>query len=142
MKRIIMIAITAIAPITQAATCGLHVHAAALHSEPGFESMTPGLGVVCDTRIEDVRVAAGAFRNSIRKNSVYAGAAWQPLRLGPAHVGVFGGAITGYNRGVMPMAAGIVSMYLTPRTQFHMIIIPTVKGLTPATLALSVKYRL
>jgi hypothetical protein len=142
MKRILIAAaLIAVAPITQAA-CGLNVHVAAWHNEPGFESVTPGIGVVCDTKWTDVRAAGGVFRNSIGRTSVYVGGSWQPLHLGPVRAGVFGGVITGYPRAaVMPMAAGLVSVRVAPRVDAHITVLPTVKGTTPLTVAVSVEYK-
>jgi hypothetical protein len=141
MKRI-LIAAALLTPIMASAACGLNVHVAAWHNEPGFESVTPGIGVVCDTKWTDVRAAGGVFRNSIGRTSVYVGGSWQPLHLGPVRVGAFGGVITGYPRAaVMPMAAGLVSVRITPRIDAHVTVLPTVKGTTPLTVALSVEYK-
>lgn len=140
MKRLLTALAFAATTIAHAA-CGVNVHLGAWHSEPGFESSTPGLGLVCDTRFEDTRAAAGVFRNSLRRTSVYVGAAWEPLRYGPLQLGIFGGLITGYREGPIPMAAGLVSWHISPKTDAHFTVLPSVKGLTPVTIALSIERR-
>lgn len=142
MKRILTALALAAAAAAHADTftnCGLHVHVAAYHSQPGFNTATPGLGVICDIPIEDTRAAAGVFRNSIGRTSAYAGLAWQPLHIGPASIGVFGGAITGYREYPLLMAAGLVSLHLAHSTTLHFTVLPSVKGLTPMTVALSIE---
>lgn len=144
MKRLVIALALAAAAAAHADTftnCGLHVHVAAYHSEPGFNTATPGVGVICDTRFEDVRAGMGVFRNSIGRPSVYVGAAWQPLRLGSARIGVFGGAITGYRDYPLPMAAGLASLPLADKTVLHLTVLPSVKGLTPATVAFSIEHK-
>jgi hypothetical protein len=141
MKKTIIFAALVAAGSVHAA-CAVHVHVGAYHTDPGYESVTPGIGGICDTPWPDVRAAAGVFRNSIRNTSVYAGAAWQPVHVGPARLGVFGGAITGYNRGLMPMAAGIVSFPINERAGVNVIVLPSVKGLTPFTVAFSFEVKL
>ncbi len=45
----------------------------------------------------DTRLIAGAYKNSLYRESAYAGALWTPLRLGPARIGAIGGIVDGYN---------------------------------------------
>jgi hypothetical protein len=45
---------------------------------------------------QDARLVAGGYRNSLARTSVYAGALWTPLHLGPARAGVVGGVVNGY----------------------------------------------
>lgn len=49
---------------------------------------------------ENVRLVAGAYRNSFSTTSAYAGAVYAPLRAGVLSAGVVGGLITGYERSV------------------------------------------
>jgi hypothetical protein len=116
--------------------CQPHVHLAAYHAEAGYSNDTPGVGLLCRSN-EDWRVAAGTYLNSLKKQSTYVGAAWQPWSVGPARVGLFGGAVTGYRDGVIPFGAGVVSLPLG-RAELHLIAIPAVSGTTPATLELSI----
>lgn len=90
--------------------CGIQVHAVAWHSRPGYESVTPGLGVLC--RDGDSLLAAAVYRNSVARQSAYVGIGWQPWRIGPARVGLFGGYVTGYRKIIGPgqaFGAGLVS---------------------------------
>ena len=127
--------------VTLLAACALNVHVASYHNEPGFNTMTPGLGVLCETSYEDVRAGAGFYRNSIDHTSVYVGAAWQPLHLGPVRLGAFAGLITGYQHKVDGFAAAVGSLPVTQRTTLHLIAIPSVKGTNPLTVSLSIEHR-
>jgi hypothetical protein len=119
--------------------CLPHIHIAAYHAEAGYNNNTPGLGVLCDAG-GDWRLAAGTYFNSVRKQSYYAGAAWQPVKIGAVKLGAYGGLATGYKPHAVPFAAGVVSVPLG-RAEFHLIAIPKVTGITPATAALSVTWR-
>ncbi len=90
------------------------LHIAALHSEPGFRTVTPGIGLRCKVG-SDVAVGAGFYRNSNKDGglSKYAMAAWQPIKLGPVDVGAFGGWVDGYERkgGRFAPMAGLVGTF-------------------------------
>jgi hypothetical protein len=116
--------------------CAIQLHVAAYHAEPGYNNDTPGIGALCPIN-GDWSLAAGTYFNSVRKQSAYAGAAWQPLKLGPVKAGLYGGLVTGYSEGAMPFAAAVLSFNLWRGVDAHLIAVPKVEGLTPATAALS-----
>lgn len=141
MKRITIILATLLATAAAHASerCAAHVHLAAYHAEAGYNNETPGLGVLCDFS-EDVRVGAGAYHNSLERASVYAGATWQPLRVGLVKLGAFGGIVTGYRTSAMPFAAAVASIPAGP-VELHIIAIPPVQNVTVLTLAASVSFK-
>ena len=110
--------------------CLPQLHVAAIHAEAGFNSFTPGLGVLC--RKKDYLAGAGVYHNSIRKTSAYAIIGWQPWEVAGVKFGVVVGVATGYYQPIMPMAAGAISY-----RGVNLLLIPRVQGVTPATLALS-----
>lgn len=118
--------------------CLPHFHVAAYHADAGYNNDTPGAGVLCALS-PDVRLAAGTYFNSIRKQSAYAGAAWQPWGVGPLRVGAYAGVVTGYRAGAMPFAAAVASIP-AGRAELHLIGIPAVPDVTPATAELSVSF--
>lgn len=95
---------------------------ASLHAAPGYETLTPGIGV----RSADTGVWAVLYRNSIRKPSVAVG--WQPWE----HVVV--GGVTGYSRPVIPLAG------LTGRVgPIRATLLPPWKG-SPTTVTFSYEF--
>lgn len=65
-----------------------------------FEQHNYGLGFEAATRFARLSVIGGAYENSFRKVSAYAGGAWTPLGLGPLNVGGILGLVTGYHQRV------------------------------------------
>jgi hypothetical protein len=120
------------------APCAIQLHIAAYHAEPGYNGNTPGVGLLCPVS-DDWRLAAGTYNNSLRKQSVYAGAAWQPVRLGPVKTGVFAGMVSGYQDDAVPFAALALSVPIGP-VEAHLMVIPKVQNVSPATMALSVSF--
>lgn len=116
--------------------CAAQLHAGSYHAEPGYNNDTPGIGALCPID-GDWSLAAGTYFNSVRKQSVYAGAVWQPIKLGPVKAGLYGGLVTGYRKGAMPFGAVAFSANLWRGVDAHLIAVPKVEGLTPATAALS-----
>jgi hypothetical protein len=99
--------------------CLPHILAIALHSQGGFNTAVPGLGLFC--RADSVIAGAGAYANSEksveRKVSQYAFGGWQPFKLGDLRAGAMVGLVNGYsyNSGkTIPMAAAVLS-YPLPR---------------------------
>lgn len=105
----------------------------AYHSnrEADFNENTLGVGVEWHpTDVGDVRWVAGAYHNSNRRASIYAGGVYMPLRFGNLRVGLMGGTISGYQKydyRFGPMAAGVVS-YETKRTGINLVIVPPIPG--------------
>jgi hypothetical protein len=78
--------------------CLPHILAIALHSQGGFNTAVPGLGLFC--RSDSIIAGAGAYANSEkavdRKVSQYLLAGAQPLQLGPVRLGAVAGLVNGY----------------------------------------------
>ena len=92
--------------------CLPQIHIAAVHAQPGFETFTPGIGVLC-RNAEDWLLGGGFVRNSERRLSTYAMGGWQPLRIGPVKVGAVLGTISGYkaNSGSFQPMGGLMASY-------------------------------
>jgi hypothetical protein len=127
--------------------CLPHILAIALHSQGGFNTAVPGLGLFC--RADSVIAGAGAYANSEksveRKVSQYAFGGWQPFKLGDLRAGAMVGLVNGYsyNSGkTIPMAAAVLSYPLPrPFAEAHLTVIPPVRGVTPAVAQLSFTLR-
>lgn len=128
-------------------SCLPHILAIALHSQGGFNTAVPGLGLFC--RADSFIAGAGAYANSEkaveRKVSQYAFVGWQPLKLGDLRAGAMAGLVNGYsyNSGrTLPMAAAVLSYPLPrPFAEAHLTVIPPVRGVTPAVAQLSFTLR-
>ena len=72
----------------------------------GFNQRNPGIGVECDA--PDWAVAAGTYRNSFRRRTNYAIAAWLPVHLGGWSIGPALGPATGYD---LPWLGGLLARY-------------------------------
>lgn len=118
--------------------CVPHLHLAAYHADPAFNSSSTGVGLLCPWD-KDLRWGLGTYYNSIRRQSTYVGAVWQPWGLGPLRVGAFGGAVTGYREDVTPLLAGVASIQLGP-SLWHLSYLPAVPGQSPDVLELSVSW--
>lgn len=111
--------------------CAPLIHLFALHFGQYNETAgTPGVGVVCDTA--PVEVAAGVYRNSDKKTSVYAVAGGLPWSVGPMRFGAFAGTVNGYDwknhggfipfgglQASLPTAIGTLRFQLVPRPSKH-----------------------
>ena len=125
--------------MSAAFACSMLVHILALHSQSGFKTETPGLGLVCERG--DAVAAAGVFSNSIGRESRYLAAGWQPLTVGPARVGFLAGAMDGYayrNGRAFPFAALTVSVPAGPVTARFMVIPKS--RISPTTVALAFSF--
>ena len=119
--------------------CLPHINVAALHapSEQQYRTFTPGIGVLC--RKADWMAGAGFYSNSLGNRSNYAIAGWQPLRMGPVHVGAVAGVVDGYpvNSGRFIPMAGLALSW----GHVHVVAWPQVKDYSPAGLAVSFTFR-
>ena len=68
----------------------------------------PGIGFERDYGLS--RLMVGGYKNSDRKNSLYALLGYTPVEINNLKAGVFGGGVTGYDRPVIP-AAGLLFSY-------------------------------
>jgi hypothetical protein len=131
---------------TSPSTWHLIAHLYSLHestSDPDITNRTPGVGFMRRTETHWL-AGGGVFRNSIGRTSGYAvmGKQWE---FGPVRVGGIGGLTHNYkgnNGGVVPMAAGLVTVPLGDRLAFEFIAIPRVRDYTYATLNMSLSWRL
>lgn len=120
-------------------TCALLIHALAIHFEPGYRSDTLGAGIVCEE--DDVLYAAGGFRNSEGKRSLYAVAGWQPLHLQSVRIGVVAGLINGYtyqDGKPFAMAAAVVSASLWDGAKLRIMAVPPVPGVSTGAVQFGV----
>lgn len=76
----------------------------------------------------------GYYRNSVDRDSLYAGREWQWKLAGPLHVGLLAGAVTGYRHSVAP--------YLIPelvlagrRMELALVAVPPMAGVSPVIAA-------
>lgn len=85
---------------------------------------------------------AGVYRNSLDKNSVYAGKEFQtdPLIGDKLKLAIVLGLVSGYNKNIMPMALPEI-LYGDKQNETALGFVPPIKGVTPATLALQFRKR-
>jgi hypothetical protein len=113
--------------------CLPHIHVAAVHAESGYRSFTPGIGVLCGSRI---LAGAGVYSNSYGDASAYGAVGMQPWTVGGWKFGAVTGVVTGYAKSPAPLGALLVSYGV-----LHLSILPPVKGKTPAVVAFSFTWR-
>lgn len=104
-----------------------------------FNETNPGLGIEHGIT-ENTAVVAGFYRNSISRESVYAGAAWTPLRAGYLRAGFVAGGITGYKISPAPMLVP-AAMLEGKRFGANLLFVPHVMKDVPATFALQIKVK-
>ena len=112
-------------------------------SDPAITDHTPGLGVMRRTT-EHWLLGAGVFRNSIGRTSGYVvgGKQWE---FGPVRIGGLGGLTHNYrgnDGGLVPMAAGLVTVPLGERLAAEFILIPRVRDYSYATFHMAASWRL
>lgn len=85
---------------------------------------------------------AGIYKNSLNKNSVYAGKEFQtdPILNDKLKLALVLGLVTGYNKPVQPLALPEV-LYGNKEHELALGIVPPIKGVTPATAALQYRKR-
>ncbi|HWQ96264.1 MAG TPA: hypothetical protein VN368_02715 [Candidatus Methylomirabilis sp.] len=97
-------------------------------SRLNLNEFNPGIGI--ERENGNFRQMAGIYKNSIRKPSIYALAAYIPVHAGPLNIGIAGGLVTGYKKALVP-AAGL-AIILTEQGQrlgLNLIAVPSVKKL-------------
>ena len=122
-----------------AIACALQIHIAAIHTQAGYNGDTPGIGLLCPIA-NNTRLAVGTYHNSVRAQSNYAAAVWQPLQLGPVRVGAMAGVVTGYRRDITPMAALAITVPVRS-IELHLVAVPAVSNASPATAAFSFSFK-
>lgn len=137
--------------------CAAHFHVAAHHwNAPQMHSSTPGGGLLC--RMGDHLYGASLLMNSRGMPGAYGYVGYQPIKLGNVRIGVLAGVRTrpiflqenknnwtwnpaSYSRTALSLyAAGAVSYQITDKTELHLMFIPAIKQVTPATAALSISW--
>ena len=103
-------------PSARAGTIGLHL-ASAHMPERHFNNTNPGLYYRSDEGW-----TAGAYRNSLRRTSDYAGYTWEWGRLA-----VTGGAVTGYAQSVQPLLVPSVVLLSVQGVSARLAFIPRVE---------------
>jgi hypothetical protein len=113
--------------------CGLLLHVASWHGDPGYRGDNPGAGVECQRGA--AVVAVGTYANSVGRQSVYA-VGGPTVEVGPIRLGAVVGVINGYRAGreFQPVAAGVASVGLARNVGLRLLVIPRVSGVSPATV--------
>lgn len=125
-------------------TWHLNVQAYSFHehtSEVELYNTTPGIGLL---RRQDRWMAGlGVFRNSLGRWAGYGYAGYQ-WPIGPVLAGGIVGATHKYNAnngGIVPLAAGVVTVPLSDRWSIDLVAIPHVANYSYATLNVSLSWR-
>lgn len=108
-----------------------------------FNSVNYGLGL--EYQFSSVAsVTIGTYRNSYYQTSNYIGAYWQPLAVGPFHVGVVAGGFNGYsntqNGDWFPAILPVVSIE-GERVGLNLIIIPSISNRVAGSLSFQLKLK-
>ena len=119
--------------------CAPHIHLAAYHASANYNNQTVGLGVICAGPVPNVRIVAGEYYNSFKRDSYYAGITYQPITFRTLRLGAMVGAVSGYQDGAIPMAAAIASLPVG-KTEWHVALIPPAYQSSPAVAELSVSF--
>lgn len=84
----------------------------------------------------------GYYRNSLDKDSFYGGKEFQtdPIVGDKLRLAIVLGLVSGYNKNVMPMALPEI-LYGDKNNETALGLVPPIKGVTPATLALQFRKR-
>lgn len=144
-------------PAIGPADCAAHIHIAAHHwNAPQMESFTPGIGVLC--RRGDALGGISVLRNSRGMPALYAFAGYQPLQIGSVRIGAIAGlrtqavflvtnnrnwtwdASTFDHTAVVPFGAAVASWRWRPNSEIHLMVIPPIKNVTPATAGVSLSW--
>jgi hypothetical protein len=116
----------------------LQIPVASYHTHRnGYNEQNLGLGYEL-TINEKWSVGAGFYRNSYRKDSMYAGATYYRWQIGQIRLGTSMGVVTGYG-GVLPMIAPTAT-WEGDRVGVTVMVTPPVSG--KALIALMMKWRL
>ncbi|WP_254598321.1 hypothetical protein [Polynucleobacter arcticus] len=89
-------------------------------------------------------LTAGTYRNSHYHQSNYIGAYWQPIAIGPIHVGVVAGGFNGYpntnNGGWFPAVLPALSLE-GDLIGLNLLLIPTIPNRVAGSLSLQIKIK-
>jgi hypothetical protein len=104
--------------------------------QAGHNEKNVGLGLEYRTSPE-FSYMAGSYRNSVRKNTTYAAASWQPLSMGSFKLGAALGLMNGYpamNRGGTFFAALPLATWEGRRFGVNLGLIPSMKDVDGAVV--------
>lgn len=116
--------------------------------DAGYNEQNTGIGA--ELYFDDSNaIAAGIYRNSVRRTSHYLQYAWSPLSVGPFRLGAAIGLIDGYPK----LRGGRVALSIMPIASYHfkafdrdaglnLVYIPTIAPRVDGALALQLKIRL
>lgn len=116
--------------------------------DAGYNEQNTGLGA--ELHFDDTHsMAAGIYRNSVRRNSHYVQYVWSPLRLGPVQLGASIGIIDGYPKlrngkialSIMPIASLNFKAF-DQDAGLNLVYIPTIAPRVDGALAIQLKIRL
>jgi hypothetical protein len=113
--------------------CLPQIHVAAIHAEAGYNTATPGIGVLCSDGV--YLLGAGVYRNSVSKHSNYAIGGKYMGHINGVSYGLVGGMVDGYaaRDGHFIPLAGVVLTY----KQLHLMLVPAVPSQSPALVEIS-----
>lgn len=108
-----------------------------------FNSLNYGFGV--EYKFSSIAsLTAGTYRNSYYQQSNYIGAYWQPVAIGPVHMGVVAGGFDGYsntnNGGWFPAVLPALSVEWD-LIGFNLLLIPTIPDRISGSLSLQMKIK-
>lgn len=83
----------------------------------------PGLGLERDDG--KLFLAAGFYKNSIRRTSIYTIAAYMPLQFDTLRAGIAGGLVTGYQYAIVPIS-GILASWQPGRIGLNILAVPNI----------------
>jgi hypothetical protein len=107
----------------------LHTNSYHFDRHHGFNESNPGIGLLRNAS-DNTFIATGIYYNSVRRMTVYAAAAWQPLQAGSVKAGLMIGGATGYAMPVAPIGAVVVSASVNvfdKPAAIHAVVLPDVK---------------
>ena len=90
-------------------------------AQQDMNEVNPGIGIERESGAW--RQMGGVYRNSLRRTSAYLLAGYSPVRVGSFSLGVFGGAVTGYEVLVAP-AAGLIASLQFARVGLNLTVVP------------------
>ena len=123
----------------------LHLGAVSYHFNraANYNEINPGLGIEHQFNARH-SLSAGAYRNSERRNTIYALYGYTPLQIGPVKFGVLAGLANGYsanNGNVFPVVLPI-AMIERGRFGVNFTVIPSIREKVQGGLALQFKIKL
>lgn len=114
-----------------------HLFLGAWHDSPAFGNTTnPGFGLL--VRHQDFLVGAGVWRNSLKDAVPYGFVGYQPLTIGPVRAGAITGATKYF--GKPSGLGGALFSYTLKEIEWHVLVVPKVRNLTPTTAMLSTSF--